>query len=151
MDTILIKQIMTETLTVANLSHSFSQVMEFFNRYNIHHLPVTDEQKIIGIISVSDVMKTIHLKLQAGESISLEQLNKDVTVKDMMTHSLVTVHPETDIEEAMAILANNDFHALPVVENGVLKGIVTEYDILKANYVERKPPHYSISAPGFGV
>jgi len=149
---ILVKTIMTDQITVAGLDHKFSQVMEFFEKSGVRHLPVTDGGKVIGIISARDVMKDLYQQLSKGEAVTLKQMDETFKVKDIMTPVPKTIPPDTEIEDAMAILMNAGFHALPVVENDELKGIVTYHDLLGAYFKEKRPPvHYTSGAPGFAV
>ncbi|WP_396170531.1 CBS domain-containing protein, partial [Flavobacterium sp.] len=53
------------------------------------------------------------------------------SVEQVMTKNLTTIFPETTIKEAAEILSKNEFHALPVIENGSLVGIVTTTDLIK--------------------
>lgn len=53
------------------------------------------------------------------------------TVEQVMTKKLVTISPEATIKEAAEILATHEFHALPVVHNQLLVGIVTTTDVMK--------------------
>lgn len=52
------------------------------------------------------------------------------TIEQVMVKNVVTITSETTIKEATRILAESDFHALPVVDNGILKGIITTTDLL---------------------
>lgn len=56
----------------------------------------------------------------------------DMKVKDLMTKDVVTVREEDTVEKCAKILAENDFSGLPVVdENGKLKGMITEGDLIR--------------------
>ena len=47
-----------------------------------------------------------------------------------MIKEVVTINSETTIKEATQILADREFHALPIVDDGILLGIVTTTDLL---------------------
>jgi len=50
---------------------------------------------------------------------------------DVMVRDVVTVHPETDVADAIKLLAENDLSALPVVDDqGQLVGIISEADFI---------------------
>ena len=49
-----------------------------------------------------------------------------MSVADFMTKKLITVRPETRINDAVDLMKNNDIHRLPVLDNGQLVGLVTE-------------------------
>lgn len=149
-----IEQIMTEKVIVANLNSKFSQIMDFFNQFNIQHLPVVENDRIIGIISSKDALYYLYRKLEHGESIDKAHLDADFDINKLMTANPTTVKPEAEIDEALEILAEKRFQALPVAENNIIKGIITNKDMVKAYYNERNPraPHFDgSSTPGFGV
>ena len=51
-------------------------------------------------------------------------------VRDIMSKDVITISPETEIEEAAKILSKHGISGLPVVEDGELVGIVSESDII---------------------
>lgn len=55
------------------------------------------------------------------------------TAKDIMTSEVITVGPDTSVEEAAEIMSENDISGLPVIEEGNLIGIVTEKDLIIKN------------------
>ena len=54
-----------------------------------------------------------------------------LTISQVMTSKPKTVSSDTIIRDLAEIFAKEDFHALPVVDNGELKGIVTTTDVVK--------------------
>jgi CBS domain-containing protein len=57
-----------------------------------------------------------------------------LTAKDIMTRDVVTVKPETSIEELASLLVKNEISGVPVVDDtGSLFGIVTENDLISRN------------------
>jgi CBS domain-containing protein len=60
---------------------------------------------------------------------------------DVMVRGVVTVHPETDVAEAVKLLAEHDVSALPVVDDeGKLLGILSEADLMHRRDRNRKAP-----------
>ena len=51
------------------------------------------------------------------------------TLRDIMTTNVVSVSPQQSIQEAARLMREHNVGALPVVENGQLKGIITDRDI----------------------
>lgn len=68
---------------------------------------------------------------------STRQLEKEVskiaalTAAEAMTKKPVTVHPDTDLETIAALMVDNNFHTLPVLENDRLVGVIGKEDVLK--------------------
>jgi CBS domain-containing protein len=57
-----------------------------------------------------------------------------LTAKDIMTRDVVTVTPDTSIEELANRLVNNEISGVPVIDDaGALYGIVTENDLISRN------------------
>jgi len=119
----------------------------------INGLPVVDNAgKLVGIICQSDLIaqqKKIPLPsfftFLDGfiTTISYKQVEKQAekiaatVVGQAMTKKPVTVNPDTTIETIAALMVDNSFHTLPVVENNMLIGIVGKEDVLKTLITKR--------------
>ena len=118
--------IMTGDLICLLPEDSLRKVDEIFDSYTIHHIPVVDaEGKLKGIVSRIDFLKANHLFSLFNES----RFN-ELTVADIMTASLTTAEPTDTVALALGVFQKNLIHALPVVEDESLVGLVTTYDIL---------------------
>ena len=53
------------------------------------------------------------------------------TIEQVMTKNVVTVTSNTSIKEVAKILSEREFHALPIVDDSILVGIVTTTDMMK--------------------
>jgi acetoin utilization protein AcuB len=91
-----------------------------------HHIPVIENNKLIGMVSLIDFMRAIHTASLDDN----EQVYHTVEVKDIMSSNPVTILENTSIKEATALLAKGEFHSLVVAENNEVKGIVTTADLL---------------------
>ncbi len=127
-----IREIMTTQLITAVPNTSMKEVQSVFARHNIHHLPVVDEcEAIIGIISKEDLYKITHLlALNTSGPTYSEKMFRTLTARDLMTPNPMVLDPDDSIGLAADIFLANKFHALPIVENDRLVGIVTTHDLL---------------------
>ncbi len=123
--------IMTKEVIVASLDNSFSQVMEFFNTWQINHLPVTFNQQLIGIISINDILSFVYHRLADGVSCDYAELDKHFSMKNVMTHDPITLPPDAPVEKAFEILSEGKFQALPITREHILVGILTNKDLVK--------------------
>jgi acetoin utilization protein AcuB len=97
------------------------EARRLLEQHRIRHLPVVEGQRLVGIVTDRD------LRMAAG----LPQTAAPMVVADVMTPSVITVGPETTIEHAAMLMADNKIGGLPVVnDDDELVGIVTESDIL---------------------
>lgn len=132
---------MTNKVTVASPSNTFMQVMDFFTLFNITHLPVVDDGTLIGIISLKDVNRFVHDKIEKGETVTKSSIEEGFDLRKLMTAGPITVSPDTSLEDALEILGKGAFSSLPVVENGTLCGIVTISDLVRVvSYETNKGP-----------
>lgn len=130
-----ISQIMTKDLITLNLTQSLYEAENLFKKNKIRHIPVVENQKLLGVLSYSDLLKISYADVEQSddaEDVPVSAVVYDVfTILQVMTKAPLTVNPETTIKEVAEILSEHSFHSVPVVENGDLKGIVTTTDILK--------------------
>ena len=122
-----VADLMSTALICVRETDSVGTALEEMQRAKIHHLPVVDEHlNLIGLLSSSDV----------GEG--WETLWPGERVGRSMSRLVVTVTPETRTTRAMALMTENRFHSLPVVDSdGHLVGIVTDTDLRRGS---RSPP-----------
>lgn len=127
-----VSTIMTKNVIKLNLSDNLTKAETLFKKHHIRHIPVVKDKLIIGMLSYTDL-----LRISFADEVDDEENTIDITIYNMfsveqvMTKNLTTIFPETTIKEAAEILSKNEFHALPVIENGSLVGIVTTTDLIK--------------------
>ena len=83
---------------------------------------VLDGERLMGIFSERDYARRVILQ---GRS------SKDTTVRELMTREVWCVHPDQTVEECMALMTEKHIRHLPVIENGVLVGLITIGDAVK--------------------
>jgi len=107
-------------------------VIDLFLEKNITGAPVVDQGTVTGIISRKDILPLI--TTFDIDCSSLEQIRRTCShyVVDHMQKKVITVTPVEDVEKCALIMTNNHINRLPVVEGGILVGIITRGDILKA-------------------
>ena len=127
-----ISTIMTKNVVKLNISDTLTKAETLFKKHHIRHIPVVKDKTILGMLSYTDV-----LRISFADELDDEENSIDITVYNMfsveqvMTKNLTTISPETTIKEAAEIISKNEFHALPVLENGLLVGIITTTDLIR--------------------
>ena len=127
-----LKEIMTRDLTLINLATSFKKIKEIFDTHKFHHLPVVDDQgSIKGIISKNDFTKfTYQISTKTSGKVYSNKTYEHLTAKDLMTANPVSLSPDDQITLAADLFLENVYHALPILDDGVLVGIVTTHDLI---------------------
>lgn len=96
---------------------------------NIGALLVTEEERLIGMVSERDYARKVIL---AG------RLSKETRVSDVMSTRVVFADPDETVEECMALMTDKRIRHLPVMEDGELLGIVSIGDLVKAVIAEQQ-------------
>jgi tRNA nucleotidyltransferase (CCA-adding enzyme) len=121
-------ELMSSPVISGNLEISITQADEIFNRYNITVLPiVNDQQKVVGLISRVMVGKATQLGLS------------DLTVNEYMTTDFATLPPSATLADIQELIIEHRQRFIPVVEENVLKGVITRTDLL--NLLVKDPAH----------
>lgn len=109
-----------------------NDAVEMFRENNLKRLPVTDNEKVIGILTQGDIQKVSPTKATSLSIFEINYLLSKVTVKDAMSKNPITISPDSLLEEAAVTMRKNRIGTLPVVENNKIIGIITESDIFDA-------------------
>jgi len=111
------KDIMTKRVVTVSPSTTVKELTELLAAKKISGVPVVDEQKrVVGIVTEADVLAHPGAK----------------TVEEIMTKKVISVAPDTPVEEIAKLLAKKKIKRVPVIDKGKLVGIVSRADIVKA-------------------
>lgn len=128
----LVTKIMTDNPVTVTLQDSLIDAQKIMEDKKIRHLPVVDNQEIIGMLSYTDLMRVNFVDSYGdGNEQVTTTLYSVLTIEQVMVDQLVTVNTETTIRDAADILSTKEFHALPVVDHNGLAGIITTTDLIK--------------------
>lgn len=127
-----ISTIMTTNLVTVAPEDTIKKAEELFTKLKVHHLPVESDGRLVGLISKSDFL---YFKRGFNEDAIEDKWDlfrmKTHKVEEIMTTKLAKLEPDEKINVAIEIFKENIFHAIPVVKNDRLMGIVTTLDIIK--------------------
>lgn len=125
-----VNRYMTEAVLTVDLQSPPGEVLRLFAGYPVHHLPVVDQGKVVGMLGISDFFKLKGFLPKLG-SAPLEYLNRHVRIEQIMHRPAITIGPHASIEAAATLMAKHAVHALPVTnEADQLLGIITTTDII---------------------
>jgi len=129
-----VSTIMTKNVITLNHSDNLITAERLFKKHNIRHIPVVSGEELMGILSYTDLLRISFVDAIEDEENDVESIVYNMfTIEQVMAKNLITISSTTTIKEVAEILANKEFHALPIVDNDKLAGIVTTTDLI--NYL----------------
>jgi len=150
---VLVRDIMTHEVVCAGFNNKLSQVLEFFTKFKIQHLPVIDNDKVVGIISVNDIVWFMNDHLSKSETISKVYLDETFSIESIMTKNLATIRPDEPLDAAFKLLAPGNFQSIIVAEDGEIRGIITNKDLVRFHETgfNNEIDDFTIGTPGYGI
>ena len=129
-----VSTIMSTNIISLNLTDDLVTAEKLFKKHHIRHIPVIKGEAILGILSLTDLLRISFADAVDEQENSVDSVVYNMfTIEQVMAKHLVSVTSTTTIKDVAHILANNEFHALPVVDNWKLVGMVTTTDLI--NYL----------------
>src|SRR3989304_2309422 len=129
-----VKEIMTKAPTVIEGNRSVGAGLALFREHGISHVPVVEQGKLIGIISIHDVSEQVfqpRQKQTVGEIIGEKIPLLNIPAKGIMASPVITVQPDTTLKEAEKKMHDHNISCLAIVSANRLTGIVTKLDFLE--------------------
>jgi CBS domain-containing protein len=128
-----VSTIMSTQLVILNTTDSLEKAEHLFKKHKIRHIPVIEDQKkIVGMLSLTDLLRISFADGAYEDEDDIESVVYEMfTLSQVMAKKIKSVSPQTSIKEVAELLAAREFHAVPVVDQGDLVGIVTTTDLIK--------------------
>ncbi|WP_298505936.1 CBS domain-containing protein [uncultured Maribacter sp.] len=129
-----IAAIMTKKVITLQTGDSLNKAEYLFKKHHIRHIPVLKGEKVVGMLSYTDLLRISFADAVDEDDDSVETIVYNMfTLEQVMAKKLVSVNSETSIREVAELLSKKEFHAIPVMDNEELVGMVTTTDLL--NYM----------------
>ena len=114
----------TDCVTVTRQDNVFEAAVKM-RENDIGFIPVVEGDRLAGVLTDRDLVVRGYAEKRSGSA----------AVEEVISDHVVTITPETSIDEAAKLMANKQIRRLPVVENGRLLGIVAIGDLaVRQNY-----------------
>jgi len=133
-----VSKVMSNKVITAGALETIATLNLKLKENNIHHIPIVDESnELLGMVTSSDIFILQDHSTKIGHESSLrknEKILRSSLARDVMSTGLRTVQSTETIEKCIELLANNRFHAIPVLEGNHLVGIITTFDLVMYAY-----------------
>jgi CBS domain-containing protein len=115
-----VRDVMTRGVRTVSPSQSLAEAAEVMRGEDVGSVPVEAEGRLIGIVTDRDIVT---------RAVAERRDPQTVKVDEVASRELVTVEPEHDLDEALALMARHQVRRLPVVEEGRLVGMLAQADV----------------------
>ena len=124
----LVRDIMTNNVITIPSDTPVLEAERIMGFHKFERLPVVDKGKLVGLVTKDNLLKASPSDATSFSRGELYYLLSKLTVKEIMVKKVVTVSPDTSVEQAAAIAQQKKVGCLPVVEGNKVVGIVTTND-----------------------
>jgi acetoin utilization protein AcuB len=124
-----IRDIMTTNVVTIPSTTSIADAKRIMTAHRFRRLPVVDKGKLVGIVTERRLESVSPSKATSLTVWELSYLLDKTTVKEIMERDVITVSPDTSVEESVALAQGHKIGALVVLEDNRVVGIVTTNDI----------------------
>jgi CBS domain-containing protein len=148
-----VKDVMTPSPLTVSVEATVSEAAALLRKNRIGGLPVMDGEKIVGIVTETDILSLLDtgeisedlwlpsplevVEVPIREFINWEKTKAALSdignspITTVMSDNVISIEEAADIEEAAAIMLREGIARLPVLKGGRLVGIVTRLDIVR--------------------
>lgn len=136
---------MTPSPLTIGTEDSVREAYEKMKRHHIRRLPVVDGEKLVGVITITDVRSLA--PLGAMQILEQNAMLAETNTARVMTLDPITITPDENVGEAARLMMKYKFSGLPVMEDGKLVGVISEADLFRLVIAEHWHPR-SVSTAG---
>ncbi|HKY36688.1 MAG TPA: CBS domain-containing protein [Polyangiaceae bacterium] len=128
------RELMSLDPYVAAATASLRQVMQILGEADVRHVPIVEEERLVGIISDRDLRAVMPPALARFDRPEQVERVLSQPVSQLMSSDVLTVGPDDEMQEVVDLMIEHKIGAVPVVEPGSAKllGIVSYVDVLRA-------------------
>ena len=125
------QEMMHPNVITAYPDTSLAQAQRLMQDHHIRHLPVVSGGRLVGIVTDRDLRKAMPSEATTLTKGEVNYQLEITAIQTCMTREVVTMCPQDDMVQGAQQLLAETFGCLPVVDNGMLVGIVTEINLLR--------------------
>jgi len=116
----------TDLITLAP-DATLAEARALMQSNRIHHLPVLDDEELVGLVTLTNVLAATDSFLRDSES---RIHAADIRAKDVMITDIATIDERASLRQAALFIEKHSIGCLPIVTDGKLRGIITDTDFV---------------------
>lgn len=122
---------MSTQLVTLSVDETVSLAKQLMQAMSVRHLPVIREgDHLVGVLSDRDLLAAAASSLEETDEQEARAASRRVPVEQIMTRDVLVAEPKTRLVDAAVTMRKHKVSCLPVVEDGILVGLLTESDLV---------------------
>ena len=123
---------MTGEVVFLEATDSVMEAERVFSNHHLRHAPVVSDGTLVGMLSLMDLQKLPAFDFFKTEEAERQQIIlREMPVRRIMSNDPVSVQQTSTVREVAETLADNEFHALPVMDGEQVVGIISSTDLMR--------------------
>lgn len=119
-DNMKIEDIMSKNIIIGNITNTISEISTLMKKYDIGFLPISDQKKIVGVITDRDIV-VIALS---------NNCNQNDIIDKYIVKNLIVIEQDKKIEEAIKLMGDKKVRRIIVTKDNKMSGILSLADII---------------------
>jgi CBS domain-containing membrane protein len=128
-----VRDLMSDEVTTMRHDEILILADDLMRLGRIRHIPIMgdDGKRVVGVLSQRDLFRSALAKSIGYSTVAQSKLMEVITIGEVMNSDVRTIGPEESVATAANLMLKHKIGCLPVVENGLLVGILTEADFVR--------------------
>lgn len=127
-----VKNIMRTGIVTVEMDDSLGMIKEIFDNASFHHLLVVESNRLVGVISDRDLLKSLSPGVGTASETTRDAVTLNKKAHQIMSRHLIALNPNAEIYEAINVFNNQRISCIPIInEENKPVGIISWRDILK--------------------
>ncbi|HBY93384.1 MAG: CBS and ACT domain-containing protein [Ardenticatenaceae bacterium] len=126
----LVRDCMTKHPLMIEPTMPVLEAQGYMGEHDVRHLPVTaDGKRLLGLVT----RQTLLIQPARLSSLNVWEITRylsNLRAGDVMVKNVITIHPDATVEEAARLMTRKRIGCLPVLDEGIVVGIITELDLM---------------------
>ncbi|PTD93600.1 histidine kinase [archaeon SCG-AAA382B04] len=128
-----VREHMSRELVTKKVDSRIIDVTKAMIEEGFRRIPLVSNGELVGIVTATDIVKylgsgNIFEKLKTGD---VEEA-LDIGIEEIMSRDLVTLNKDAVLSEAAKLMTENNIGSIPILEDGLVVGLITEHDLVKS-------------------
>lgn len=127
-----VERLMSRRLVTVGMDDSLEAIRRLLQKHGIHHLPVLDYGRLVGVISDRDVLRALSPALGTRAETTRDAATLNKRAHQIMTRALITLPPHATVAAAVALFRSKDLSCLPICDaQQRLQGLLSWRDLVR--------------------